>query len=83
LRLLLDSETVLAMAAGVVFAAPTLPWLLERLRAPRLAASAVLEPRLDTRGVHVLANPVLLAGLTLSVAHLAGSSLNPFLYFRF
>ena len=83
LRLLLDNETLLAMAAGVVFAAPTLPWLLERLRAPRLAPSAVLEPRLDTRGVHVLANPVLLAGLTLSVAHLAGSSLNPFLYFRF
>ena len=41
------------------------------------------EGRLDTQGVHVLSTPVLIAGLVLSVAILAGSTLNPFLYFRF
>lgn len=83
LRLLLDNQTLAAILAGVVFAFPTLPWLLDRLRAPRLAPGSGLEPRLDTRGVHVLSTPVLIAGLLLSVATLAGTSLNPFLYFRF
>jgi alginate O-acetyltransferase complex protein AlgI len=79
----LNNEVLIAMAAGAVFAVPTLPWLLDRLGAARLAPSAVLEARLDTRRVHVLSNGVLIAGLALSIAHLAGSSLNPFLYFRF
>lgn len=79
----LDPQTLAAMGLGVIFAVPTLPWLLDRLRTPRLAPARTLEPRLDTQGVHVLATPVLIAGLLLSVAVLAGTTLNPFLYFRF
>ena len=81
--ILLNAERLAAMAAGIIFAAPVLPWLLDRARAPRLAGAQALEPRLDTQGVHVLATPVLIAGLILSIAVLAGTTLNPFLYFRF
>lgn len=79
----LDPQTLAAIGLGVIFAVPTLPWLLDRLRTPRLDPARNLEPRLDTQGVHVLATPVLIAGLLLSVAVLAGTTLNPFLYFRF
>jgi len=82
-RLLLNAQSLGAIAAGLVFAVPTLPWLLDRWRAPRLDAAPWLEPRLDTQGVHVLATPVLVVGLVVSIALLAGSTLNPFLYFRF
>lgn len=82
-RILLDAQTLAALAAGVVFAGPTLSWLLDRLRTPRLSPSHTLERRLDTQAVHVLATPVLIVGLILSVAILAGTTLNPFLYFRF
>jgi alginate O-acetyltransferase complex protein AlgI len=80
---LLDSQTLAALVAGVIFSVPTLPWLLDRMRARKLAPAGTLEPRLDTQGVHVLATPLLAGGLLLSVAILAGSTLNPFLYFRF
>ncbi|MGA0606040.1 MBOAT family O-acyltransferase [Phenylobacterium sp. VNQ135] len=79
----LDNQVLAALALGCVFAYPALPWAMKRLGAPRLEASTTLEARLDTQGVHVLATPLLIAGLVLSVAFLAGSSLNPFLYFRF
>jgi alginate O-acetyltransferase complex protein AlgI len=82
-RILLDAQTLAALAAGLVFAVPTLPWLLDRLRTPKLDPAHTLEARLDTQGVHVLATPALIAGLMLSIAILAGSTLNPFLYFRF
>jgi alginate O-acetyltransferase complex protein AlgI len=83
LRLLLDKEMIAALVLGSVFAMPLLPWLGERLRLPRLSPSPHLPARLDTHGVHVLSVTVLAAGLALSLAKLAGSSLNPFLYFRF
>lgn len=83
LRVLLNRETVAALMLGSVFAMPVLPWICERLRRPRLVPALHLPRRLDTHGVHVLSTPLLVAGLTLSVAKLAGSSLNPFLYFRF
>ncbi|HKP78964.1 MAG TPA: MBOAT family protein [Phenylobacterium sp.] len=82
-RILLNAQTLAAIAAGVIFAGPTLPWLLERLRAPKLDPAHTLEARLDTQGVHVLSTPALITGLVLSIAVLAGSTLNPFLYFRF
>ncbi|MBU1374649.1 MAG: MBOAT family protein [Alphaproteobacteria bacterium] len=82
-RILLNAQTLAALAAGMVFAVPTLPWLLERLRTPRLAPAHTLEARLDTQGVHVLATAALILGLLLSIALLAGTTLNPFLYFRF
>ncbi|MCR5873971.1 hypothetical protein LRS10_07180 [Phenylobacterium sp. J426] len=82
-QVVLDNQVLAALALGCVFAYPVLPWAMSRLNAPRLPPSPTLEARLDTQAVHVLATPVLIAGLVLSVAYLAGSSLNPFLYFRF
>lgn len=83
LQLLLNREAVAALVLGSIFAMPLLPWLGDRLDWPQLAPAKHLPARLDTHGVHVLSVTVLVAGLTLSVAKLAGSSLNPFLYFRF
>jgi alginate O-acetyltransferase complex protein AlgI len=80
---LLDAQVLAALTLGAVFAYPVLPWALDRARTAKLPPSHTIEPRLDTQGVHVLATPVLIAGLVLAVAQLAGSSLNPFLYFRF
>jgi alginate O-acetyltransferase complex protein AlgI len=83
LAVLLNNETLLAAALGALFSAPVLPWALDRIGRPRLPASHHLPARLDPRGVHALSTLSLLLALTLSVARLAGSSLNPFLYFRF
>jgi alginate O-acetyltransferase complex protein AlgI len=83
LLVLLNNERLAAIGAGLVFAVPTLPWLLDKVRARKLAAAHTLEARLDTQGVHMLSTPVLVAGLVLSIAVLAGTTLNPFLYFRF
>jgi alginate O-acetyltransferase complex protein AlgI len=83
LAVLLDSQRLAALAAGMVFAVPTLPWLLDKARTRKLEPAHTLEARLDTQGVHVLATPMLVVGLVLSIAILAGSTLNPFLYFRF
>jgi alginate O-acetyltransferase complex protein AlgI len=67
-----------------VLALPLLPALMARLRAPRAEAPRLdLPPRLATRSVHALPIPLLAAGFVLSVAILVGSTLNPFLYFRF
>ncbi|MET0271995.1 MAG: MBOAT family protein [Phenylobacterium sp.] len=79
----MDAEVVAALLLGAAFSMPLLPRLLDRLRAPRLAPSGHLAARLDTQGVHVLPTVILVSGLVLGVARLAGSSLNPFLYFRF
>jgi alginate O-acetyltransferase complex protein AlgI len=83
LAILLNNEVLLALALGALFSFPVLPKLLDRANAPKLAGPAHLIPRLDTRNVHVLSTLVLVSGLAVSVARLAGSSLNPFLYFRF
>jgi alginate O-acetyltransferase complex protein AlgI len=83
LLLLLNNEATAALVLGVVFSVPTLPWLLDRAGARRLAPAGHLPEALDTQQVHMLSTPLMLAGLALSIAHLAGSSLNPFLYFRF
>ncbi len=80
---LLNSERLAAIVLGCVFAFPVLPWVLDRLRAQRLPPSPTLEPRLDTQAVHVLATPVLILAFVVSIAALAGTTLNPFLYFRF
>jgi len=77
---LLNAEVTTALVLGVILAFPTLPALLDRLRAPRADSGAAVE---DTRAAHILPVLVLIPGLILSVAHLVNSSLNPFLYFRF
>jgi alginate O-acetyltransferase complex protein AlgI len=84
LALLLNAQSVAALGLGSLFAAPLLPALMERLRTPRAEPPRPdLPARLETRSVHALPIPLLVAGFVLSVAILAGSTLNPFLYFRF
>lgn len=84
LTLVLNPQTLAALVLGSLFAFPLMPALLERLRIPRAENHrAEVPPRLDTRSVHALPIPLLGAGFLLAVAMLAGSTLNPFLYFRF
>lgn len=84
LQHLLDTEVLLAFAAGLVFAFPILQAAMTRLQAPRSdAPSPNLPAHLDTRSAHVVPTPVLAAGLVISIAVLVNSTLNPFLYFRF
>jgi alginate O-acetyltransferase complex protein AlgI len=78
-----NAQVLGALAAGTLLAAPLLPALLERLRAPRAETPGPVPARLDTRSVHALPVIVLAAGFVLSIAVLVGSTLNPFLYFRF
>lgn len=82
-RLLLTPEVLAALAAGVLFAGPTLPAVLDQLQQGRHGRVDALESHLDPVHVHRLPIAMLLAGFLLSVALLVGSSLNPFLYFRF
>lgn len=81
--LLLSPEVLAAFSAGLLFAVPTLPALLDRLRRQRHGRVETIEARLDPVHVHRLPTLLLVAGFTVSVALLVGSSLNPFLYFRF
>ncbi|HVI30639.1 MBOAT family O-acyltransferase [Phenylobacterium sp.] len=84
LVILLDAQVIAALVVGSVLAFPALPWVMERLRTARAEApSEVLPARLDTRSVHALPAPLLAVGFALSIAFLVGSTLNPFLYFRF
>ncbi|WP_394760826.1 MBOAT family O-acyltransferase [Phenylobacterium sp.] len=84
LAILLNAQTFSALAVGSVLAMPLLPALMERLRAPRAEPPRPdLPGRLQTRSVHALPIPVLAVGFVISIAILVGSTLNPFLYFRF
>jgi alginate O-acetyltransferase complex protein AlgI len=84
LSVLLNAQSVAALIAGSFLAAPLLPTLMQRLRRPRAEPPRLdLPGRLETRSVHALPVPLLAAGFALSIAILAGSTLNPFLYFRF
>jgi len=84
LALLLNAQSAAALVLGSLFAAPLAPALMERLGTPRAEPPRPdLPPRLETRSVHALPIPLLAAGFALSVAILVGSTLNPFLYFRF
>jgi alginate O-acetyltransferase complex protein AlgI len=84
LSVLLNAQSITALVAGSLLATPLLPALMERLRAPRAEPPRPdLPGRLETRSVHALPIPVLAAGFVLSIAILVGSTLNPFLYFRF
>ena len=61
-----------------------MPVLLERLRVTHAdVPHPELPARLDTRSVHAMPISLLVAGFVLSIAILVGSTLNPFLYFRF
>lgn len=82
-RMLLSPEVLGAFAAGLLFAFPALPALLDRLRFQRHGRIESIEVRLDPVHVHRLPMVLLLAGFIFSISLLVGSSLNPFLYFRF
>ena len=83
-QVLITPEVFTAYTFGILLAWPSLPWLLDRFGVQRVARSQqILEERLDTLYVHRISTPILLAGFTLACALLAGSTLNPFLYFRF
>ena len=57
---------------------------MQRLRTPRAEPPRPdLPARLETRSVHALPIPLLATGFVFAVAILVGSTLNPFLYFRF
>ncbi len=82
-RLLLTPEVYAAFVAGLLFAVPTLPKLLDLLQRQRHGRLETIEARLDPLYVHKLPLVLLLVGFMVSIALLLGSSLNPFLYFRF
>lgn len=83
LAVLINAQVLTAFAVGIAFAGPLLPKIMERRAAPRAAEREHLPPDLDTRSVHVLPVQPLVIGFVASIAMLANSSLNPFLYFRF
>ena len=84
LSVLLNAQSIAALIAGSLFAAPLLPALMQRVGVPRAEPPRPdLPPRLQTGGVHALPIPLMATGFVLSIAILVGSTLNPFLYFRF
>jgi alginate O-acetyltransferase complex protein AlgI len=84
LWVLLNAQSAAALVFGTLLAAPLLPAILARLGAPRAEPPRRdLPSRLETRSVHALPVSLLAAGFVLSIAMLVGSTLNPFLYFRF
>ena len=84
LALILNAQSIGALVVGTLLSAPLLPALLGRLKAPRAEGAQPGAPdHLATRSVHALPIPLLAAGFAVSIAVLAGSTLNPFLYFRF
>ena len=84
LAILLNAQTWAALAFGTILSAPLLPAAFERLRTPRAEPPRPdLPARLETRSVHAVPIPLLAGGFVLCVAILVGSTLNPFLYFRF
>lgn len=84
IQLWLKPETMAAMAAGVVFSFPVLPWILSALSRPELAGPVVPgTAHTEVTFVHAIPSALLIVGFCLSSMLLVGSSLNPFLYFRF
>ena len=84
LPILANAQAVGALILGSLFAFPLLPLILERVRVPHAdRPHPELPARLDTRSVHAIPIPLLATAFVLGVAILVGSTLNPFLYFRF
>jgi alginate O-acetyltransferase complex protein AlgI len=84
LSILANAQAVGALIAGSLFAFPLLPVLMERLRIDHAdVPHPELPARLDTRSIHALPIPLLATAFVLCIALLVGSTLNPFLYFRF
>jgi alginate O-acetyltransferase complex protein AlgI len=83
-RILLTPEVLVALVAAVALSFPIVPALLDAAGKKRFSRSLeIREARLDTLYVHPQPVALLLGGFVLSCALLSGSTLNPFLYFRF
>jgi alginate O-acetyltransferase complex protein AlgI len=81
---LMGTQFWVALICGIVLAFPVVSMALDAAGRPVFGRSPrIAEARLDTLSVHPLPIPLLLIGFVLSMAILAGNSLNPFLYFRF
>jgi alginate O-acetyltransferase complex protein AlgI len=81
---LMGTQFWAAMAIGAILAFPTIAAVSRKWNRPYYGRSATIaEERLDTLHVHAIPVTLLVIGFVLSMASLAGTSLNPFLYFRF
>lgn len=77
-------ECVVALCVGSIICFPVIPALLQRMRVRTVEGSPEPGSRQHTIAlVHILPAPILLIGAVISMTLLAGSLLNPFLYFRF
>jgi alginate O-acetyltransferase complex protein AlgI len=84
IQLWLTLEIAVALLMGVVFSFPVLPYLLKSLQMPELAGPVVPgTAHAEVTTVNQVPTALLVIGFVLSCALLVGSSLNPFLYFRF
>jgi len=82
LAILLNAEVIAALVIGSVLSVPAMPRIMALLKRPMAEQDDGLGP-LDTRRVHAYPVLLLALGFVLSVSILVGSTLNPFLYFRF
>ncbi len=83
----IDTEAIIAMGLGMIFSFPVIPWVFEQFKRRRVDLVSTI-PHVPRDGgevlrTYALPTPVLLALFVVSIASLATSSLNPFLYFRF
>lgn len=78
----LGRQVLWAVALGMIFAAPTWPWLKSRLAQIAEFAPIKLRGSLQTAG-HLTEAVILVVLLLVSAAWLAGGTYNPFIYYRF
>ena len=84
IELYVNPEAKAAMPFGIVFSFPVLPAILKAMRMDSFCGSVVPgTAHADVVTVHAIPVAALVAGFSLSTMLLVGSSLNPFLYFRF
>jgi alginate O-acetyltransferase complex protein AlgI len=83
LPILLNAQVLSALVLGSALSVPLVPAVLARLKRPMAELHGSSPAQLETRNVHAIPIPLLALGFVLSIGLLVGSTLNPFLYFRF
>jgi alginate O-acetyltransferase complex protein AlgI len=78
----ISQQVIFALVAGVLFSTPLWPWLKERLTRGLGVMPEKIRPVAHAAGL-VLEPVLVIALLVISAAWLAGSTYNPFIYFRF
>lgn len=82
LQTLVSRQVLFAILAGIIFSTPLWPWLQQRVG--ELSATSAGRWHAIKRTAFLISEFGLVAGLLiLSLAMLAGSTYNPFIYFRF